>query len=404
MTRLSAEARHILATILLVVIVLFGMTISTYQATAEEKHVVTGQSMPTEPTNEDANSANALIDPAAAFSHFRVGPRNVKAILADDNIIWVGTSGGVIRYDTADDSYRLFDVKTGLLANGIFHLSKLNGRLAVGTYGGGLALQKENDEGWDIYNIPHGLADAFVYDMLEMDNGDIWIATWSGANRVRQGQLDKTEQWDTFTVANTAGGLPNDWVYAMAKDKDGSLWFATEGGLAHYNPVNDSWRNWQHQDGLGAPYELVKGHIQYKDDPASKSEHHARQKQEYGLQEVNVAYNPNYIVALQVDSNGNVWCGTWGGGLAMFDGNTWKNFTVADGLPGNHVFMLYEDPAGQLWIGTSNGLARKDDDGFSVYTTSDGLFANNIFAMTTLNNGDFWIGSYGGVERITSLP
>jgi hypothetical protein len=77
-----------------------------------------------------------------------------------------------------------------------------------------------------------------------------------------------------------------------------------------------------------------------------------------GLQKVDVAYNPNYIVSLAVDSQGVVWAGTWGGGLSRFDGKTWTQYTVAEGLPGNHVFMLHIDPKGVMWIGTNNGLAR----------------------------------------------
>ena len=34
---------------------------------------------------------------APGFTHFRVGNRNVKGMLADGNQVWVGTSGGVIR-------------------------------------------------------------------------------------------------------------------------------------------------------------------------------------------------------------------------------------------------------------------------------------------------------------------
>jgi ligand-binding sensor domain-containing protein len=342
------------------------------------------------------------VDPHSRFTHFRVGPRNVKDIKADGKIIWVGTSGGVIRYDTRTDDYELLDTKSGLLANGIFHVSKIDGRLVAGTYGGGMAILNAEGKGWNIYNVPEGLADAFVYDVLKADNGDLWIATWSGVNRVRDGKLDDPASWDTFTVKNTDGGLPNDWVYALDKGKDGVIWLATEGGLARFD--GDQWQHWQHSNGLGADYELVRNDIQHKNDPAKSSEHHARQKVEFGLQDVDVAYNPNYIVSLLVDHQGIVWCGTWGGGLARFDGTQWTNFTVTNGLPSNHVFMLYEDPQGQLWIGTSNGLARKDGASFTVYTTSDGLFSNNVFSMTTATDGSLWIGSYGGVARIVSLP
>ena len=156
------------------------------------------------------------VDPDAKFTHFRVGQRNVKRIMTDGDLMWVGTSGGVIRYNLETDDYRLFDIRSGLLANGIFYIGKLHDRIAVGTYGGGLALYDEPKDTWDIYNIPQGLGDAFVYDALEMPNGDIWIATWSGANRIRGGTLDDRDKWDLYTVDNTGGGLPNDWVYGLS--------------------------------------------------------------------------------------------------------------------------------------------------------------------------------------------
>jgi ligand-binding sensor domain-containing protein len=352
-------------------------------------------------TSGAATPSAAAPDANAGFTHFRVGNRNVKRIMADGRYVWVGTSGGVIRYDTESDNYRLFDIRSGLLANGIFHIGKLQGKVVVGTYGGGLAIHNDQDESWKIYNIPDGLGDAFIYDALEMDNGDIWIATWSGANRVRGGKLDDRSQWDLFTVANTDGGLPNDWVYGLAKGRDGELWMATEGGLTWFK--DGEWRNWQHEDGLGAPYEQVKDQIQFQNDPAEFSRHHARQKTEMGLQRVDIAYNPNYIVSLQVDNDGTVWAGTWGGGLAHFDGEKWKNYTVADGLPANHVFALKLDQQGRLWIGTSKGLARRTDDGFKVYTTADGLFSENVFSLARAADGTFWVGSFGGVARLTRL-
>jgi len=130
----------------------------------------------------------------------------------------------------------------------------------------------------------------------------------------------------------------------------------------------------------------------------------SRQKSEMGLEQVNVAYNPNYIVALLVDDDGSVWAGTWGGGLAHFDGKTWKNFTMSDGLPANHVFSLHKDDDGKILVGTSNGLAVRDDNGgIKVFNTADGLYSNVVFSMATANDGSSWIGSFGGVARITKL-
>lgn len=338
------------------------------------------------------------VDPTSWFTHFRVGSKNVKSIFSDGKLIWVGTSGGVIRYDTASDEYKLYDARNGLLSNGVFHVGKLGGRLLVGTYGGGMSLFDATKQTWETYNIPEGLADAFVYDVLEAANGDVWIATWSGANRVRGGALRERSKWDTFTVENTQGGLPNDWVYGLAEGRNGDIWLATEGGLARYRA--GKFESWNHARGLGAPFDKVKNDITYNTDPAKLSSHHAKQKQEMGLEGVDVAYNPNYIVSLAVEASGVVWAGTWGGGLARFDGERFRNYTVADGLPGNHVFMLNIDPDGRLWVGTNNGLARFEQGKFKVKTTADGLFSNTVFSMATGEDGSLWVGSYGGLAHL----
>ena len=340
-------------------------------------------------------------EPSDKFSHFRVGNKNVKAIYAEGPVVWVGTSGGVIRYDTAADNYKVFDARNGLLSNGIFYVGRIKGMLTVGTYGGGMSMLDEKEGKWVNYNIPDGLGDAFVYEVIEASNGDIWIATWSGVNRVRGGALKDRSKWDLYTVENTKGGVPNDWIYGLAEGKNGDIWLATEGGLALFRDGN--WTNWNHAKGLGAPFEKVKNDIAFKNDPGKASTHHAKQKEEMGLQDVNVAFNPNYIVALEVDKQGVVWAGTWGGGLARFDGKAWTNITTAEGLPGNHVFSLHIDPAGLLWIGTNNGVAVRQADGkFKLLNTNDGLFGDTVFSMTTAADGSKWIGSFGGVAHLTA--
>ena len=344
---------------------------------------------------EAAPAAKAKAESKQKFTHFRVGEKNVKGIYIDGKVIWAATTGGVIRYDSDSDTSRIFDAKSGLLSNGIFYVGKLNGRIAVGTYGGGLSLFDEQSISWKHYNISQGLGDAFIYDAVQVANGDIWIATWSGANRVRGGALDDRSKWDLFTVENTGGGLPNDWVYGLAEGKNGEIWLATEGGLARF--VNDKWDNWNHDRGLGAPYDKVKAAITFRGDVGTASEHHAKQKREMGLQNVDVSYNPNYVIALEVDDKGQIWAGTWGGGLSHFDGKRWKTYTTVEGLPGNHVFMLHKDAKGQIWIGTNNGLALWQKGRFKVMTKADGLFDNNVFAMATAEDGGKWIGSYGGL-------
>lgn len=361
-------------------------------------HVAVAVPAKEQPGKSSAIEGKANVHPAQKFNHFRVGDKNVKSIFVDGDVAWIGTSGGVIRYGMKTDQFKLYDATHGLLSNGIFHVGKLLGKVTVGTYGGGMSMLDDKTGKWDTFNITEGLGDAFVYDFLQAKNGDIWIATWSGVNRVKGGALHDRSKWELFTVDSTGGGLPNDWVYGLAEGKNGDIWLATEGGLSRF--ANGKFENWNHAKGLGADYDLVKNNIDFKSDPSKLSTHHQKQKEEMGLQGINVAYNPNYIISLQVDAAGVVWAGTWGGGLARFDGKTFKNYTVADGLPGNHVFMLHIDRNKQLWVGTNKGLARFNGGKFSVMTTNNGLFSDSVFSMDTSPKGDLWVGSFGGVAWI----
>lgn len=340
----------------------------------------------------------------AMFQQFKMGQRNVKSILAEEDIVWIGSSAGLVKYSVEKDDYNFYNNRNGLRANGVFSIDRIAGnKLALGTYGGGLAILDEEKEDWQLYNVPDGLGDPFVYDVLTAKNGDLWIATWTGVNRVIGGRLDDKSAWELYRVKNTDGGLPNDWVYGLAEGDNGTIWLATEGGLARYR--DGQWKNWNHESGLGAEYELVKQAKSQGRDPADYSRHHAQQKKEQGLTGVSTAYNPNYVVSMAVRSDNDIWVGTWGAGLSHFDGENWTTLTELDGLPSNLIFMLHLQD-NLLWIGTGKGLVRYDlsSKTMKTYTSQHGLFADSVFSMDVQPDASLWIGGFGGVSHIISFP
>ena len=145
----------------------------------------------------------------------------------------MGTSMGVIKYDTTSiKNYVVYDNRNALLSNGIFSITVApNSQIWFGTYGGGLSFL--DGEEWVNINTPQGLNDAFVYD-VEFNNNAMWIATWSGVNKV-EGSLLTRDSWTSFTVENTSGGLIDNWVYAIEIGENNNIWFGTEGGLSLFN-------------------------------------------------------------------------------------------------------------------------------------------------------------------------
>jgi len=55
------------------------------------------------------------------------------------------------------------------------------------------------------------------------------------------------------------------------------------------------------------------------------------------------------------DKKGNIWFGTQGGGVSCYDGKSFRNFTMAQGLKSNEVRCILEDK--KAISGSAHGLA-----------------------------------------------
>jgi ligand-binding sensor domain-containing protein len=114
------------------------------------------------------------------------------------------------------------------------------------------------------------------------------------------------------------------------------------------------------------------------------------------------ALKSDLVLTVLEDSQGSLWAGTAGGGLACLRNGVFTNFTTKDGLSNDSVLSLFEDHAGALWIGTDGGgLNRFSKGRFSVYTTKDGLGDDAVFAITEDRKGNLWVGTHGGLSRLT---
>lgn len=77
--------------------------------------------------------------------------------------------------------------------------------------------------------------------------------------------------------------------------------------------------------------------------------------------------NPRYgnVQCGLQDKAGNLWFGTTQNGLYKYDGKSFTQFIVADGLNSNSVYSLLEDKDGKIWIGTEAGLCLYDGKAFA---------------------------------------
>ena len=77
--------------------------------------------------------------------------------------------------------------------------------------------------------------------------------------------------------------------------------------------------------------------------------------------------NPRYgsVQCGLQDKAGNLWFGTTENGLYKYDGKSFRQFLVADGLNSNSINDILEDKDGKIWIGTKVGVCLYDGKTFA---------------------------------------
>ncbi len=76
----------------------------------------------------------------------------------------------------------------------------------------------------------------------------------------------------------------------------------------------------------------------------------------------------------------------------------------AEGLAGDLVQAVIEDPEGFLWVGTATGLSRFDGARFTRYGTLDGLPHPSVNALLITRDGTLWAGTSRGLARWRRAP
>ncbi|MEI8054055.1 MAG: two-component regulator propeller domain-containing protein, partial [Bacteroidota bacterium] len=69
----------------------------------------------------------------------------------------------------------------------------------------------------------------------------------------------------------------------------------------------------------------------------------------------------------------------------------YKQYTIKDGLAGNHVYDAVQDHEGYIWFATETGVSRFDGKDFVNFTVADGLPSNDIIKLFLDSKGRLWM-------------
>lgn len=105
------------------------------------------------------------------------------------------------------------------------------------------------------------------------------------------------------------------------------------------------------------------------------------------------------ISALQPDSKGALWVGSWQG-LAKIDPNTGRIWSRVS-LPNTTVGALAQDRSGRIWAGTYEGLVRIDPRSGEITAQNFALPSNRVLSMLVDQRGYLWVGTDAGLALIS---
>jgi ligand-binding sensor domain-containing protein/serine phosphatase RsbU (regulator of sigma subunit) len=273
--------------------------------------------------------------------------------------LWFGTyHGGIYKYIMSQSRMEIIDLpKAGVLSNWVYCITEdRKGRIWVGTFGGGIAVFE--GDSMRKFNAENGLKASKIYDIIEDVEGNILIADQSNGLTIFKG--------DAFETISEKEILPDPNVNAIFKDKTGSMWFGTNAGISRYNPA--SRKNpiilYQHKNSV-----------------------------------------PEDIRFFKEDRNGNLWIGTNGDGVNLFNMKTSKfeeQLYINSILHTDYQVKALEiDHQNNLWIGTNDGVAvgTINQQNFTRRTLLDSLTVSGITNLYCDPHGDMWIGTDPSGEK-----
>lgn len=329
------------------------------------------------------------------FAHLKptdgLSDSTVRAILQDTTgFIWLGTQGGLDRYDGKEIRHYQADPSnpnspSGSWIQALFEDSF--GILWIGTRDNGLNYYDPTTESFKALkndpnqetSVPHDR----IWSITEDRHKQLWVGTKDGMARLDLKSF-YTKGDASFKVFKNEAGNPNSLAHnevnSIVVGPKNHLWIGTHGGgISIFDPVQKQFQHIQRESARGPALDELPS---------------------------------NRVKSILIDSRGLFWVGTRRG-LATVNPKTYAVQTLETDVNGidlgkTRIFSLCLDRDGEIWAGTSDkGLFRISPSGaVKSYWERDPKNLDEgkiesiyIPALYTDRTGLVWVGSGKGVYR-----
>ncbi|HEX6307194.1 MAG TPA: two-component regulator propeller domain-containing protein [Longimicrobiales bacterium] len=320
--------------------------------------------------------------------------RILSLAVGPDSALWIGTENGLVR--RKGGTWRLYTREDGLPAEEVRAVHVTDAGvvwMAAGASGitwleGGVFGSLQEVEGTPL---------GFVISITADAGGSLWVNTNSGVVTLEGGDV-ATVRWHDVSATGPAGMLLQDRAGAywyrlpreMARESNGAL------DLVAVSP------GWTMAEDPGGGYWLgtVNDGAYYFD-----MEDGAPRLHRYPLPDGRLAFR---VQSVRVDDEGNVWLGTNADGLLRARRKLFTTYTSDHGLSHDVATAVFGDASGTMWVATNCGGVNAIDAARHSIRISNPRSPRDpdgdpcVFALAQDRDGVVWQGSYGG--GVTALP
>lgn len=342
--------------------------------------------------------------------------------------IWVGTNQGLFRFNASNRAFtgffRTHPNATGPIGNQVNVITEdSSGNIWAGSTNGLSMLQKGSET-----FVPVPLSQSPVTGIngnsvfsVAVDGPNLWLGTGNGLIifDTRTGNNRQLRPDNRNIHSLTAAGIRKIHI-----DKQGLYWIGTIGGGVNkydrnLNLFNLVRSNPYDPRGLNAPMvlsfaEAENGNVYVGTEGGGLNLFDVQTKYvtHFPIRSNRPNAGPNFtILTMEKSSRGPLLLGTYGEGMFVFDPAT-KNYRQVwqGGKPGdlnaNDVYCIFEDKAGNIWVGTNgNGINVLNND-YSVvrrFTPQPKAAIDNFLPINGYirdikedSQGNIWIATHGG--------
>ncbi|GJQ62938.1 MAG: hypothetical protein SCALA702_19910 [Melioribacteraceae bacterium] len=273
-----------------------------------------------------------------------------------------------------------------------------------------------------------------ITSLKEDKFGNIWVGTWGNGIKIYR---KSTGELLHINADFNDDGLHSNRILDITADSRGNMFLATFGGglnkiFLHHDPFSEGFIfRFDRYDPIidrsnGESLYLNTLHISgdsllwigtnsvglYSFDISGRSQTKVFTHYNNISNSAN-RLNSSNIVSITEDGSGNLWLGTFGGGLTKFnpDENTWFTFRHDSQLPNtiadDEILSVFADNSGIIWVGAhlAQGISKiykveKKFEQINRQYPDKGLNDNVVWEVYTEDSNIFWFGTYkGGLNK-----